>query len=262
LIRAAAILALLWTGIVLGEEIRFTQLPVEARATLELIKAGGPFPYRQDGRTFSNREKRLPQKARGYYREYTVRTPGERDRGARRAAHRHRRRTAARVLVYRRSLPQLPELRGAAMMDVPDDESPPLLQLLPLSSEAGAYRVPEAHLAALLDAADELGFQTHRIDLAGCRDTDTLFTRLAQALEFPEYFGHNWDALADCLADLEWLGDAAGYLLLLEHGQALQAALPDEFDTLIEIIDSSARGWHEVDVPFWGFLSVPDDGAQ
>lgn len=84
MIRAAAILALLWTGIVLGEEIRVGQLPVEARATLELIKAGGPFPYRQDGRTFSNREKRLPQKARGYYREYTVRTPGARDRGARR----------------------------------------------------------------------------------------------------------------------------------------------------------------------------------
>lgn len=84
MIRAAAIVALLWTGIVLGEEIRITQLPVEARATLELIKAGGPFPYRQDGRTFSNREKRLPQKARGYYREYTVRTPGARDRGARR----------------------------------------------------------------------------------------------------------------------------------------------------------------------------------
>ena len=84
MIRAAAIVALLWTGIVLGEEIRITQLPVEARATLELIKAGGPFPYRQDGRTFSNREKRLPHKARGYYREYTVRTPGARDRGARR----------------------------------------------------------------------------------------------------------------------------------------------------------------------------------
>lgn len=60
------------------------QLPVEARATGELIRAGGPFPYAKDGSTFGNRERILPTQRRGYYREYTVRTPGSRDRGARR----------------------------------------------------------------------------------------------------------------------------------------------------------------------------------
>lgn len=65
-------------------EIRVGNLPSEARATLALIKQGGPFPYRKDGSTFGNREKHLPAKARGYYREYTVPTPGARDRGARR----------------------------------------------------------------------------------------------------------------------------------------------------------------------------------
>ncbi|MEU6949146.1 ribonuclease domain-containing protein [Streptomyces sp. NPDC046332] len=59
-------------------------LPAEARATLELIERGGPFPYEKDGATFSNFERILPEHKRGYYREYTVRTPGERDRGARR----------------------------------------------------------------------------------------------------------------------------------------------------------------------------------
>ncbi len=59
-------------------------LPREAHQTLALISSGGPFPYRQDGSAFQNRERRLPQQARGYYREYTVRTPGESDRGARR----------------------------------------------------------------------------------------------------------------------------------------------------------------------------------
>jgi len=59
-------------------------LPAEARATLALIKAGGPFPHRQDGSTFGNRERLLPRRERGYYREYTVPTPGARDRGARR----------------------------------------------------------------------------------------------------------------------------------------------------------------------------------
>ena len=59
-------------------------LPPEALETLSLIRRGGPFPYRKDGSTFHNREKRLPLKGRGYYREYTVPTPGERTRGARR----------------------------------------------------------------------------------------------------------------------------------------------------------------------------------
>lgn len=59
-------------------------LPEEARATLKLIDAGGPFPYRRDGIAFQNRERRLPEQAKGYYREYTVQTRGSTDRGARR----------------------------------------------------------------------------------------------------------------------------------------------------------------------------------
>lgn len=59
-------------------------LPAEARATIALIQRGGPFPHRQDGSVFGNREQRLPQRPRGYYREYTVETPGAGHRGARR----------------------------------------------------------------------------------------------------------------------------------------------------------------------------------
>ena len=59
-------------------------LPPEAIETLALIQRGGPFPYRKGGTTFQNRERLLPAKPRGFYREYTVPTPGSRDRGARR----------------------------------------------------------------------------------------------------------------------------------------------------------------------------------
>lgn len=59
-------------------------LPREAHDTLRRIADGGPFPHRQDGGTFQNREGRLPPRSRGWYREYTVATPGARDRGARR----------------------------------------------------------------------------------------------------------------------------------------------------------------------------------
>jgi ribonuclease T1 len=64
--------------------IFLSALPVEAQATEQLIRAGGPFPHSKDGTTFGNRERLLPAQRRGYYREYTVRTPGARDRGARR----------------------------------------------------------------------------------------------------------------------------------------------------------------------------------
>jgi ribonuclease T1 len=59
-------------------------LPPEARRTLRLIERGGPFPHERDGADFANAERLLPVRARGWYREYTVPTPGEADRGARR----------------------------------------------------------------------------------------------------------------------------------------------------------------------------------
>lgn len=59
-------------------------LPPEARETIAAIDAGGPFPYDRDGSVFENREGRLPAHERGYWREYTVDTPGSSDRGARR----------------------------------------------------------------------------------------------------------------------------------------------------------------------------------
>jgi ribonuclease T1 len=64
--------------------VKAQDLPKEALATLALIDKGGPFPYDKDGSTFGNLEGLLPKRERGYYREYTVPTPGSRDRGARR----------------------------------------------------------------------------------------------------------------------------------------------------------------------------------
>ena len=65
-------------------EIQAVELPTEARAAVALIRKGGPFPYPRDGVTFGNRERILPPHMRGWYREYTVKTPGGRTRGARR----------------------------------------------------------------------------------------------------------------------------------------------------------------------------------
>jgi ribonuclease T1 len=68
----------------LSESIAVAELPKQGKDTLALIESGGPFPHDRDGITFSNREKILPKERRGFYREYTVRTPGVKHRGARR----------------------------------------------------------------------------------------------------------------------------------------------------------------------------------
>ena len=89
----AALLALAlvaWTGLTAGRvpetipEIASAELPREARETLKLIEQGGPYPYERDGAVFGNFERLLPTRERGYYREYTVATPGIKHRGARR----------------------------------------------------------------------------------------------------------------------------------------------------------------------------------
>ncbi|MFG6467955.1 ribonuclease domain-containing protein [Roseateles sp. BYS87W] len=94
---SAALSALLLSGIAGGAqakeaapatpalaEIQLSELPAQAQETHRLILAGGPFPYSKDGTVFGNRERQLPRQARGFYREYTVKTPGARNRGARR----------------------------------------------------------------------------------------------------------------------------------------------------------------------------------
>lgn len=95
-LAAAFIAFLLWAAFPAGAQrgpapraaaedtITLAELPAEARHTLALIKKKGPYPYAKDGAVFGNREGRLPRQKRGYYREYTVKTPGERTRGARR----------------------------------------------------------------------------------------------------------------------------------------------------------------------------------
>ena len=93
--RLSAAIALLWVTMAatfaqpiavqeVPRAITVADMPREARATLALIRAGGPFPYERDGVRFGNRERLLPPKSRDHYREYTVRTPDVRHRGARR----------------------------------------------------------------------------------------------------------------------------------------------------------------------------------
>ena len=83
-----------------AQTVALATLPPEARQTHRLILSGGPFPYAKDSSVFSNFERNLPRRERGFYREYTVTTPGSRDRGARRIVCGGRQPTAPEACYY------------------------------------------------------------------------------------------------------------------------------------------------------------------
>lgn len=120
----------------------------------------------------------------------------------------------------------------------------------------GAYFVDAAGREALADAAARLEFAYAAIDLSGCADKDAALSRIADALGFPDWFGGNWDALADCLRDLSWW-PAPGYVVVLDHAQAWKQADPVGFDVLLEIGNEAAADWAAHGVPFWLLVPVP-----
>lgn len=125
------------------------------------------------------------------------------------------------------------------------------------ADDAGAYFVSEDDADAMLDAARALGFAVARVDLGDATTKAGVLARIAAALAFPDWFGHNWDALADALGDLSWSPPAPGRVLLLEHAAAWRDAEPDEFDTLLAVLDEAAFDWADRGVPLWSLLPVP-----
>ncbi|MGB7990847.1 MAG: barstar family protein [Candidatus Methylophosphatis roskildensis] len=127
------------------------------------------------------------------------------------------------------------------------------------AEQAGPHELPLGSLDELRAAARTLGFPLAHIDLAQARDKDDLLAALAIALKLPEWFGHNWDALIDCLCDLSWK-PAPGYLILIEGHDPLRATHPGDFDTLIEIFAETSNYWRKEDIPFWALLTPPAGG--
>ena len=123
-----------------------------------------------------------------------------------------------------------------------------LLQRLGDASKSGVYRAP--HDRDIADALRGSALQIARINLAGVGAKDALLARIAGALEFPQWFGGNWDALEDCLSDLSWLPipQVGGHVLLIE-GEADMPA--DERGILIDILASAASSWKERGRPFF-----------
>ena len=120
-------------------------------------------------------------------------------------------------------------------------------------NDSHPLRLDGKRLAMLRTVAGGHAFRIIDVDLAHCRDKRSLLAVCQFAFSLPEWFGHNWDALADSLGDLSWL-PAPGYMLLLDHTQVLREAAPDDFDTLLGILEDATRAHGSTGTPLWTLL--------
>ena len=125
-------------------------------------------------------------------------------------------------------------------------------------TQNGVYFVGASDLDRLARTALRDELHTCRMDLAGCHDKDELLRRLAVSLQLPATFGHNWDALADCLRDLHWI-PAWGHVLLFAHADELRRAAEADYNILLGILDDAATFGAEHETPWFAFLALPDD---
>jgi hypothetical protein len=129
-----------------------------------------------------------------------------------------------------------------------------LLQRLTDPAKSGVYRSSRSD--EILDATRASKLRVVRIALAGATDKDALVARVAKALEFPAWFGGNWDALEDCLGDLSWT-TAAGHVLLFEGATDVPLV---ERGTLVDILASAAASWAERKRPFFAVFLDGEPG--
>jgi RNAse (barnase) inhibitor barstar len=127
--------------------------------------------------------------------------------------------------------------------------------------QGGVYYVGADDLARLAMAATRDELRVCRTNLSGCHHKDELLRRLAVSLQLPSSFGHNWDALADCLRDLGWM-PAWGYVLLFEHADELRHAAEADFDILLGILDDAATFGSDHDMPWFAFLALPESAFE
>jgi len=93
-------------------------------------------------------------------------------------------------------------------------------------------------------AAKRAKFAFFHVEGRNIERKEQLLNHVATALHFPGHFGHNWDALEECLIDMEW-ADADGYVIFYDHIDGLLAAHPDQFETFVEICRDAVASWKE-----------------
>ncbi|HTY03706.1 MAG TPA: barstar family protein [Rhodocyclaceae bacterium] len=126
-------------------------------------------------------------------------------------------------------------------------------------STAGVYHLPHMDKGDVVAAAKANDFATFRVNLAQAGDKEQMLAAIAKAMRFPDWFGHNFDALADCLADMGWQ-PADGYMILLEHCDGIHGKAEEDFLGALQVFEQAASDWRDEDVPFWCLVEMQADG--
>lgn len=122
--------------------------------------------------------------------------------------------------------------------------------------EPGVHRwtAGRAEADRAIAAAERAGLRVFRLDGRGARDKASLLARCAVAFALPDWFGHNWDALQDCLTDLSWAPASAGRLVVYEGWTDLAGADPAAHETLIDVFRDAVAYWRGTPTPLWVLL--------
>jgi len=128
------------------------------------------------------------------------------------------------------------------------------------SASSGVYATP-AEIDALQRQAAACGLAAFDLDLAGVADKSAFLLRCRDALGFPPSFGHNWDALADSLADFSWR-PARGYIVLWRRGREFALRSPADLGTALAVFAGAADYWREKGKPFLTLLDTESTGGR
>jgi hypothetical protein len=134
-----------------------------------------------------------------------------------------------------------------------------LLAVLEDANAGGVFHLPAQDRAAVRRAAAEAGFACFEVSLADCSQLDAVLARLGNGLDFPDWYGHNLDALKDCLTDLSWVA-AAGYVLIIDHAGPFHLREPEDFAVLGDVFLAAIAEWRAQGYPMWIFFDLPAIG--
>ena len=106
-------------------------------------------------------------------------------------------------------------------------------------------------------AAERAGLGCFRIDIGHVHDKENFLELVSRAMRFPDWFGKNWDALADCLRDLSWL-QGGGWVVVLEKSKHFAAGHRREFDEAMDLFKEISEYWRQARRPFWVLVAGPE----
>ncbi|MDD2742808.1 MAG: barstar family protein [Rhodocyclaceae bacterium] len=132
-------------------------------------------------------------------------------------------------------------------------------KLLKSTERAGLYFLPPLRRKAIEAAAQKHHFPVLNADIGAHKKIEATLRQLGNALHFPIWFGANFDALFDCLTDPDWY-PAKGHVIILSGIDSLRTSDPDDFTTLIEVLQAAAEARREAGSPLWILLDTPARG--